>query len=255
MSLTPNPYNYSITLQEPATFVSIGGSYPVDATVGAYTITVVVDNPEVYTLDIPAQQGPAGPAGISFIPRGNYSSLNTYAQNDLVFYQGSSYVCNQFLTINQDPLSFPLLWTGVAQQGIPGPAIPAYGLQDADPAARPLAHQFFVGSGTRWQSRTITVSDIPDLSSLYAPAGTVNVKMAQDCTQTSSLLGIVDGINQAFKLSHTPLAGSSLAIYLNGLLYNPGDIQSVVNTINTGTIVTISIAPLAGDILTALYLY
>lgn len=68
-----------------------------------------------------------------------------------------------------------------------------------------------------------------------------------DGTQITETLTEPDGIETDFELSYLPL-GSSLMIYMNGLALTPEDDYSV-----TGTTVSFSEAPWAGDVLRASY--
>ncbi len=62
--------------------------------------------------------------------------------------------------------------------------------------------------------------------------------------------GAIDGANSTYTLSQTPTSPASLKIHLNGLLQVNGTDYTLA-----GTTVTMSAAPLTGDILMASYSY
>ena len=126
--ITPNPYFASLTIEEPATFITIGGDYPVEAALGGYQISVQIATQDVVIIEIPAVQGPAGPGiagpiGPRWVNQGPYSASTTYNLGDVVTYGGSSYSCLQNATLNQAPTIFPGSWallSNKGDQGIPG---------------------------------------------------------------------------------------------------------------------------------------
>jgi hypothetical protein len=72
--------------------------------------------------------GQQGPAGNAWVYRGEYDGGITYAPNDYVSFQGSSYVMINFIgAAGYDPIGYPGSWQIVAQkgdQGEPGPQGP-----------------------------------------------------------------------------------------------------------------------------------
>src|SRR5437016_125783 len=68
--------------------------------------------------NLKGQQGNPGPAGTSFIWRGAWSSATAYAVNDVVSFNGSTYICISANT-NHDPTDVTR-WALMAQQGGPG---------------------------------------------------------------------------------------------------------------------------------------
>lgn len=63
--------------------------------------------------------GQKGDTGVSFTWRGNYNGATTYAVNDLVFYNGNSYVCHVNDTVGIAPTD-DTKWDLVAQKGTDG---------------------------------------------------------------------------------------------------------------------------------------
>lgn len=69
--------------------------------------------------------GPVGPAGAGFNPLGNYQSDGDYALNDVVFYDGNSYIrIDAPGLIDRDPISYPQYWNVLVSRGEVGPAGP-----------------------------------------------------------------------------------------------------------------------------------
>ena len=75
-------------------------------------------------------QGPAGvagavgPAGTGMVYRGTYGSGTTYAANDAVTYNGSSYISLQNSNLANQPDVAPAFWSRFAAAGAVGPAGP-----------------------------------------------------------------------------------------------------------------------------------
>ncbi len=65
-------------------------------------------------------QGPTGPAGLNWVAVG-WTNLVSYAVNDAVFYNGSSWVASQSNS-SQPPAVGSAYWSLLAQQGAQGPA-------------------------------------------------------------------------------------------------------------------------------------
>ena|ERR1700739_2272517 len=77
-------------------------------------------------------QGPTGPQGPQGIPggttnwRGSWASTNSYAVNDAVTYNGSSYVCTTAIAAGgSSPDTDPTHWQLAAAAGATGPQGPA----------------------------------------------------------------------------------------------------------------------------------
>lgn len=91
---------------------------------GANPLATIAD----VAAGITGPQGPPGPpgatgSGISWTYRGQYDGGITYAPNDYVSFQGSSYVMINFIgAAGYDPIGWPGSWQLVAQQGQQGVA-------------------------------------------------------------------------------------------------------------------------------------
>ena len=129
MPITPNPYFAQITLEEPATFISIGGDYPVESTMGYDRIEVSVATQDVVIVEIPAVQGSTGAQGIQgiqgvigpgFLFQGSYSNAITYHLRDVVTYLGSSWVLTSAATLNSTPALNSPDWGVFAEKGDKG---------------------------------------------------------------------------------------------------------------------------------------
>jgi hypothetical protein len=68
--------------------------------------------------------GPTGPAGTSFTFQNGFDAAKIYAINDVVTYQGSSYIAITAPTMGQPPLTDTTDWSLLAAQGSTGSAGP-----------------------------------------------------------------------------------------------------------------------------------
>jgi len=67
MPITTNSDFAQITIEEPGTFISIGGDFSVSLEPQGTTINL--ENQDTVIVEIAAQQGPAGPLGLAVIPK------------------------------------------------------------------------------------------------------------------------------------------------------------------------------------------
>lgn len=127
MPITPSPYFARISIEEPATFISIRGDYPVESTMGFDKVEVQVSLQETVIVEIPAVQGPTGaastmpgPVGPGFLFRGPYGATTLYVTRDVVSYQGSSWVLVAGSALNSTPSLSSLDWNLFSSKGDKG---------------------------------------------------------------------------------------------------------------------------------------
>lgn len=93
---------------------------PINLAVGDKIIASASANSSI-TLDLDVYEKSATPAEVGFTPQGAWSSATAYVANDLVSYNGSSYIAIQAST-NQNPASATAYWMISASKGDTGAA-------------------------------------------------------------------------------------------------------------------------------------
>src|ERR1700685_1450787 len=66
--------------------------------------------------------GPTGPQGLTW--QGTWTGATTYALNDAVQFNGTSYISIQASNLNHEPDTSPTFWNMLAQAGATGPTGP-----------------------------------------------------------------------------------------------------------------------------------
>jgi len=93
---------------------------PINLAVGDKIIASASANSSI-TLDLDVYEKSATPAEVGFTPQGAWSSATAYVANDVVSYNGSSYIAIQAST-NQNPASATAYWMVSANKGDTGAA-------------------------------------------------------------------------------------------------------------------------------------
>lgn len=93
---------------------------PINLAVGDKIIASASANSSI-TLDLDVYEKSATPAEVGFTPQGAWSPATAYVANDLVSYNGSSYIAIQAST-NQNPASATAYWMISASKGDTGAA-------------------------------------------------------------------------------------------------------------------------------------
>lgn len=141
--------------------------------------------------------GPTGPAGASLSYIGTYSSLSTYQQNQLVSYNGSTYICTQNNVTGQTPTN-TTYWTEFVTGATP--------LAQSTAPTSPVVNQLWINTttgvmeywnGTSWMN--IESSGMND--------GTINVTPSQFGTigslTTTTKTDLVSAINEVKSEANT----------------------------------------------------
>lgn len=63
--------------------------------------------------------------------------------------------------------------------------------------------------------------------------------------------GIINGVNTVFTLARPPVPVADLQLFLNGVLQRPNTVDFTL----AGLTITMVVAPVVGDVLTAFYFY
>lgn len=166
--------------------------------------------------------GPQGPAGAALSYIGTYSSLATYQINQLVTYNGSTYICLQNNTTNQVPTN-TAYWTLFVTGATP--------LAQSTAPTNPVNNQLWINTttdvteyynGTSWTPIAASALNDGTLNIIPSQIGTLNT--ANTWTQNQSFQGQISKVaNQTTVGNYGVL--TTLAFQRNKLLTTTGATQ------------------------------
>jgi hypothetical protein len=199
-------------------------------------------------------QGDPGPSGMTF--QGVWSNSHAYALNDVVYYNGTSYINLYSVNTGQEPDISPVTWAPLALRGPTGPT-GATGAQGPTGLQGPTGNAGAAGSnGTNGTNGPIVFTASADFdgtqyqdfiglsganqSAAANPAGTAGMP-GRACSSETMRVG----------LGFTPSSSVSPVLYQNG---TPSTLTCTISTSSSSCSVTQSLPILATDYL-AFYLY
>lgn len=162
---------------------------PINLAVGDKIIASASSNSAI-VVDYGVYEKSTTPAAVGFTPLGAWSSGATYATNDLVSYNGSSYIAIQAST-NQQPDTQTAYWVLSAQLGATGPTGPTgnTGSTGATGATGPTGPTGAAGAGdvTTNTAQTITAPKRGTVTTANAGSFDMNVTNNFLCTPTAGV--------------------------------------------------------------------